>query len=630
MPWLTQVSTGLLITAILTHFHHPLSKNSQSGCLLSGLIQSSESYMSVSAKPSPAPVKIERSEQLRAHHQTHYRFIPKHVGELLVEAGVISEHQLREALLEQAHSAGTRLGEILQAHGLITEEEIDLALCQRFGVPFVKLRSFDIDPAAVRVLPANLARKYMVMPLLLDGDRLIVAVSDPTDADLINTLRFVTGKVLEIAVAIPDEIAYAISTHYGSEDVRNVLEHIEIPQVSSEPYQLEASEAERLGQERPVVQLVQNLIMDAMARRASDIHIKPREKQAEVLFRVDGILQNVQVLHKNLLPAIVSRIKILGNMDISERRLPQDGRSRIRYLNKVVDLRLSVIPSIHGESVVIRLLDTQFAMQSLEQLGFAGNDAETLQHLLTRNNGIFLVTGPTGSGKSTTLYTALDQVRKTNVNILTVEDPVEYRVDGITQIQVNHQTGYTFAKALRHILRHDPDVIMVGEIRDPETAKMAVESALTGHLVLSTLHTNSAATSITRLLEIGIEPYLVNSSLLGILAQRLVRTNCPHCLVEEEISEGIRRTLNVAADDTFWVGKGCDRCHKTGVHGRRAVYELLAMNSTLREMLVAGVSSVSLERQAIADGMTPLTEHAVSLARQKLISLAEAYRIRLE
>ena len=316
-------------------------------------------------------------------------------------------------------------------------------------------------------------------------------------------------------------------------------------------------------------------------------------------------------------------------MDISEHRLPQDGRSRVGYMGKEIDLRLSVIPSIYGESVVIRLLDTEFALNSLEELGFSDQDAVALRHLLSQTNGLFLVTGPTGSGKSTTLYTALNHIKKTNVNIITVEDPVEYHMDRVTQIQTNEHTGYTFAKALRHILRHDPDVIMVGEIRDQETAKMAIESALTGHLVLSTLHTNSAASTVTRLLEIGVEPYLVTSTLLGVLAQRLVRCNCPHCLEQEPVDSSIRELLGASDDDAFYKGKGCVRCHNTGVHGRRAVYELLSVTQEIRTLTKPGVSSLLLQQQAIKGGMTPLTEQALTLAKQKIISLSEVYRVRL-
>ncbi len=571
---------------------------------------------------------ISNSEELRKHQQDFYKFTSRPLGEILMELGLVNAHQITNALAEQKLTH-KRLGEILLVEqGIVSRDEVLRGLCQRFGVPYVNLRQFDVDPKAVSVVPGHFARKHLVMPLLLDKDRLLVAVTDPSDAELINMLRFMTGKVLEFCIAPSDDIAYAISSYYGGQEMQSALDDLAVFS-SDEPYHVDADSEEVLGNERPVVQLVQSVISDAMARRASDIHVRPRESVVELFFRVDGVMQHVRSFNKKLLPAVVSRIKIVGNMDISEHRLPQDGRSRIHYLDKTVDLRISVIPTIHGESVVIRLLDTQFALKDLEALGFDGRDAEELRHLLTRSNGIFLVTGPTGSGKSTTLYTALDHIRSTNVNIITVEDPVEYHVDGITQIQVNHDTGYSFARALRHILRHDPDVIMVGEIRDEETAKMAVESALTGHLVLSTLHTNDAATTVTRLIEIGVAPYLVNSSLIGVLAQRLVRCNCIHCMKEEKIDSSVRKVLGVSDDEVFYKGAGCDLCHGTGVSGRMAVYELLVMTQELRQLLAQRVPADVIGQQALQDGMTPLTESALKVARTHKIPLSEVYRVRL-
>jgi len=570
---------------------------------------------------------ITNSDELRRHQQDFYTFTSRPLGEILLEMGLVNAEQISVALDEQKGSH-KRLGEILVGRGLLTRDQVLRGLCQRFGVPYVNLRTFDIDPRAVGLVPGHFARKHLVMPLLLDQDRLLVALPDPSDAELINMLRFMTGKLMEFCIASSDDIAYAISTYYGGQEMQSALDDLAVFS-ADEPFHVDADSEEQLGNERPVVQLVQSMIADAMVRRASDIHIRPREAVAELYFRVDGVMQHIRSFSKQLLPAVISRIKIVGNMDISEHRLPQDGRSRIHYLDKNVDLRISVIPSIHGESVVIRLLDTEFALKSLEALGFEGRDAEELRHLLARNNGIFLVTGPTGSGKSTTLYTALDHIRSTNANVITVEDPVEYRIDGITQIQVNQQTGYSFARALRHILRHDPDVIMVGEIRDEETAKMAVESALTGHLVLSTLHTNDAASTVTRLIEIGIAPYLVNSALIGVLAQRLVRCNCQHCAVEEQVDPAIRKVLGVSGDEIFYKSEGCDLCHGTGVSGRMAVYELLVMTPPLRHLLAQRVPSDSIAEQAVQDGMTPLTQSALKLARSGRIPLSEVYRVRL-
>ena len=571
---------------------------------------------------------ISSASELRQHHQTFYRYTARPLGEILLDMEVITPAQLSDALAEQKITH-KRLGETLQQMGVASKEQVLRALSERFGVPFINLRQFDVDPNSLASVPVAFARKHQVMPVLLDGDRLLVALPDPTDTELINMLRFMTGKVLEFCIAPADDIAFAIASYYGGQEMQTALDGM-AEFVREEPFHLDVNtEEQQLGTERPVVQLVQSMIADALVRQASDVHIRPRDQVVDLYFRVDGVLLKIRSFDKKLLPAVVSRIKILGNMDISEHRLPQDGRTRIHYMDKTVDLRLSVIPSIHGESVVIRLLDTQFALKNLEQLGFEEQDAFKLRHLLTRSSGIFLVTGPTGSGKSTTLYTALDHVKSTNVNIITVEDPVEYHLDGITQIQVNQTTGYSFARALRHILRHDPDVIMVGEIRDQETAKMAVESALTGHLVLSTLHTNDAATSVTRLIEIGVEPYLVNSALIGVLAQRLVRRNCPQCKIEEVVDPEVRRVLGVAADEVFQRGKGCDHCHGTGVKGRLAVYEMLEVTSGLRKLIGQDVAAEVIEQQAEKDGMTPLTQNALKLARSGEIPLAEVYRVRL-
>ncbi|MCC5858277.1 MAG: Flp pilus assembly complex ATPase component TadA [Ectothiorhodospiraceae bacterium] len=567
--------------------------------------------------------------QLRSHRQGDYRLNSKRLGGVLVEMGALTA-ELADTDLQIGRRPGERIGEYLSRKGWVTSDQVYLALAQRFGVPYVRLRDFTVEPQALRFVPGKFARQHMVMPLVLDKQRLIIAMTNPADTDLLAMLHFMTGRAVEVALASQDDISFSISVHYGDEEVKTALEMLEVESASMEAGTPSARDTEASANEKPVVRLVHNLITDAVIRRASDIHIRPREHGVDVHFRVDGMLRKEREFSKSLLPAVVGRIKILGRMDIAERRLPQDGRSRIRYQDKEVDLRLSVIPGLYGESVVIRLLDIQFAMGKLEDLGFQGEDARRIQHLLTRNNGIFLVTGPTGSGKSTTLYTALGEVQRQNVNIITVEDPVEYHVDGITQIQVNHVPGYTFARALRHILRHDPDVIMVGEIRDPETAKMAVESALTGHLVLSTLHTNNAATTVTRLLEIGIEPYLLNSSLLGVLAQRLVRCNCQQCLVEEEVDPDVRKLVGAGPDTRFFRGAGCDACHQTGIRGRRAAYELLEVSVALRELVVAEASAADIQIQAVRDGMTPLTRHALHLAEQRIIPLSEVYRVRLE
>lgn len=462
------------------------------------------------------------------------------------------------------------------------------------------------------------------MPLMEHSEFLIVACADPTQHELLRMLSFLTGKPVEAVYADPQAVKRAINKHYGSVTVETLPEDD-----STEPV-LSLQQMQALAEDKPTVRFVDNLLEDAINQRASDIHLRPGEKDVVIQLRIDGVLQDVRRIKRSTLPAIVSRIKIVGGMNIAERRLPQDGRHMVKLGGRSVDLRLSIMPTVHGESVVIRILDSGQSLRSLDQLGFSEADAARFMRMVSLNQGIVLVTGPTGCGKSTTLYAAINDIRKRGVNIITVEDPVEFQIEGIRQIQVRSNIGYTFARALRHILRHDPDVMMVGEIRDQETAIMASESALTGHLVLSTLHTNSAASSVTRLLEIGIPPYLVNSTLTGVLAQRLARRNCPHCLVEEEVPEHVHEALGLSAEERFMVGQGCRKCNDRGFAGRIAVYELLEVTPALRRLIQPDTAAQDIEQQARRDGMRPLTEGALEIARQGIISLAEVYRVRLE
>lgn len=571
---------------------------------------------------------IKDRHSLHLHYQKIRSLTPLTLHTLLVESGLITAEQLQETLHDPNRPQNQHLGFYLRKKGLISDEDLGHLLARGFSLPFVHLRDFDIDIDAVQLIPVSFARKNTLIPIMQEDKHLVIAVADPTNNQILENLQFITEKMIELAVATPEDILLAIATYYSQQEMDTALKTIEVLQ-QNDPRESEAAVNERLL-ERPVVQLVQNLITEAVINHASDIHIRPRQHSVELFFRIDGMLVHQRSINKQLLPTIITRLKILGGMDISERRLPQDGRSRVRYANKEIDLRLSVMPCIYGEDVVIRLLDTQYAMKRMEDLGYEGNDAERIHHLLSRNNGMFLITGPTGSGKSTTLYTVIEQIRDEAINIITVEDPVEYHMDGITQIQINSQTNYTFARALRHILRHDPDVIMIGEIRDEETAKIGVESALTGHLVLSTLHTNSAATTITRFLEIGILPYMLSSTLLGVLAQRLARSNCQHCLIEEKVDSSIRQIMGATADEVFYKGAGCDACKHRGIKGRRAVYELLVVSPAIKEMITPDTEAIDIQNQAIKEGMTPLTAHALHLARRKLISLTEAYRVRLD
>jgi type IV pilus assembly protein PilB len=541
-----------------------------------------------------------------------------------VSEAITSEYDISED--SEMNSTETENSSVELQERNSEQEKTQRILAGRLGLPFVLLHDHQFDETVLAQIPAEFARKHNVIPIQLSSKRLLVAMADPMASDLYQSLSFICDLTIDIAVATLDDVRWGVRQFYGQLDDEIALESLSSNGDSHEGTQ----ELERLSAEQPIVRLVKNIVRDAIERKASDIHIRPRLKNVELIYRLDGVLTTIRYFNKSLLPAVVSRIKIIGGMDIAERRMPQDGRSCVRTTDNAVDLRISVMPTVEGESVVIRLLNAQAGLKTISGLGFSHHDEEVFIDLLNKSNGIFLVTGPTGSGKSTTLYSALGEVQKQNVNIITVEDPVEYHLDGVQQIQINHATGYTFARALRNILRHDPDVILVGEIRDQETGKVAVESALTGHLVFSTLHTNDAAGAISRLLEMEIEPYLINSCLLGVLAQRLVRKNCQNCLEIEPVNRLVRRALNISLDEVFYHGAGCDQCNQSGISGRRAVYELLRVTDELKEIIRPEVSTDDIRKSALKFGMVPLTENALSRARAKDISLAEVYRIRLE
>lgn len=572
---------------------------------------------------------VTTADELRSISAQRENFTSRPLGQILIDAGLISKRDLEDGLARLATAPGRRLGDLLVEAGRLTSTELHEALARQFDLPFVDLRKFEVDPAVLSVIPATLARKYNFMPLMFHDDHLFIAIENPHDVEAVNALRFVIGRNVEVAVSTQEDISWAITTYYGTQEDEEALEELENSDSDKDADKKEVMDAERLSKEKPVVRMVEYIITEAIRRGASDIHIRPSQGQVSLVYRIDGSLIKVRSFRKALLPAVVSRIKIMGRMDISERRLPQDGQARVVYKGKAVDLRISAIPTVEGESVVIRILDTDVGIRSVSQLGLTDVDTRVLEGLLHKSYGLFLVTGPTGSGKSTTLYAALNELIKQNINIITVEDPVEYHIDSIEQIQVKPDVGYTFAEALRHILRHDPDAIMIGEIRDQETAKIAVESALTGHVVLSTLHTNSAAATIVRLLEMGLESYLISSTLLGVLAQRLIRRNCVHCLDVEETDSAIRQALRVTEDEVFYRGKGCEHCHGTGYKGRMVAYELLLVDEAVRESIQPGVSASSIQTPALAAGMVPLTANALASARAKLTSLAEVYRVQL-
>lgn len=552
----------------------------------------------------------------------------KHLGQILLRTGIINPQQLTTALRKQvAEGKKEMLGQVLKSLGYVSDHQVKNALSVCLEIPYVQLSGFEIDENLLKLVPAEFARTHTVIPIMSHKDRLVVAMDDPSDNETINLLHFLSEQVIEPVLSSADDIEYSISKYYGSADIDDVLKDMPSTSINNS---WEAQQAIKLASDKPTVRLIHNLITDAITRRASDIHIRPQEKSVDILYRIDGSLIKIRSFDNKMLPAAVARIKIISGMNIAEHRLPQDGRTKITSKDKSVDLRVSIMPTIHGESVVLRLLYTSMSVRDISAIGFSPKDAEIFSQLINKSNGLILVTGPTGSGKSTTLYAALESIKQREINIITVEDPVEYHIDDILQIQVNNAIDYSFSRALRNILRHDPDAIMIGEIRDQETAKMAVESSLTGHLVLSTLHTNSASSTITRLLEIGVQAYLLNATLLAVLAQRLVKKNCIHCLVEEEVSPLVRQALGINDDEVFYKGTGCDHCHGTGHSGRIAVYELLTLSPEVRELIKPKVGAIEIEKAAIQNGMTPLTEHALYVARQQQTSLSEVYRVRLE
>ena len=503
-------------------------------------------------------------------------------------------------------------------------------LAKRLGLRYIDLQPEDIAVDALTLIPAELAIQHCLIPIEYDTRRLLIAMSNPLDQEAVALLGFITGCRIDIAVADETAVQNAIAEHYKPTVDPEIMDELVAVQAEDRESDVQRAELERLSKQKPLVKLVDNIIKDAIRRRASDIHLRPDETEISLIYRIDGNLVPMRKFDKALLPVIVSRIKVLGSMDIATKRVPQDGQARVKEPGNIIDLRLSVLPTVNGESVVIRILNTKAGLRSIDEIGFSAADRDHFVGILNRSNGLILVTGPTGSGKSTTLYGALQEIIKQNINTISIEDPVEYYVTGVQQIQVNRAAGLTFARTLRNILRHDPDAIMIGEIRDQETAQIALESALTGHLVLSTLHTNSAAKAVTRLLEMGCDPLLLNATLLCVIAQRLLRRNCPHCLAEEEVDPYIRTALDVGTKEVFYRGQGCVKCNKSGYRGRMATYELVLATPRVRELIMHNASSDDIFQQALADGMLPLTEHALRLARERLTSLAEVYRVRQE
>lgn len=570
---------------------------------------------------------------LRALLSVHKRMPDRRLGEVLLDEELITHDQLEQALQVQSRFLTGRrhLGQVLVEAGRVTAEQLNIALARKLAIPYVKLENYEVPPNLLTAIPPEVAVQYRVLPLAEIDGALVVAMMNPLDHTAVEALRFGSKRKLEVVMASADDIGTALGKYYSRHEEFEALEDLEMdpiadPIPSNESIHLIEQEA----QKKPIVRLLNAIVLQAVMRGASDINIRPERNKVSVYYRVDGHMLLVRTLSRSLLPALVSRVKITGRMDIAERRMPQDGHARVVRAGKQIDLRISVIPTIHGESVVIRVLDKDVGFRPLDHLGLNAGDLSILRRLISRPNGMFLVTGPTGSGKSTTLYAILNEVKRNNPHVLTVEDPVEYDMEGVEQVQICLAKGYTFAEALKHFLRHDPDVIMIGEIRDTETADIANKAALTGHLVFSTLHTNDAPSTMARLVDMGIEPYLLCSTLLGVMSQRLVRLNCPECSAEEIVEPHIRKVLGLRDQERFFRGGGCYKCHYTGYQGRVAVTELLPVTAEIQDLILKGRPAREIAMAAKANGMRTLQENALALARAGKTSMEEVYALSSE
>lgn len=559
------------------------------------------------------------------------------LGELLVKEKLITPLQLKKAV-EQQRTSGGRLGHELTRLGYIEETELTSFLSKHYGVPSINLSEFDIAPDVLKLLPKEVVTRHQVIPVNRTGNQLIVAMADPSNIYAIDDIKFITKFNVEVVVASEQQIAEAIEKYYTSnvsfDDVmmefdEDVEESLEFEEGADED--LDVLDLEKSAGDAPVVKLVNLVLLDAIRKSASDIHIEPYEKQLRIRYRIDGMLYEVMKPPLKLKHAIISRIKIMSRLDIAERRLPQDGRIKMKMgRGREMDFRVSVVPTLWGEKAVLRLLDKSSLQLDMTKLGFEERALADFREQIYKPYGMILLTGPTGSGKTTTLYSTLSELNKSTTNICTAEDPIEYNLYGINQVQMHEEIGLNFASALRAFLRQDPDVIMVGEIRDFETAEIAVKSALTGHLVLSTLHTNDAPSSISRLLNMGIEPFLVASSVNLIGAQRLVRKLCPDCKEPVEVPPNVLIEMGVPPEevDSYHVmrGKGCRTCNNTGYKGRIAVYEIMVMTDELREFVLNGASTLEIKRESIRQGMKTLRMSALTKLKEGVTSMEEVVR----
>jgi general secretion pathway protein E len=562
--------------------------------------------------------------------------MPPLFGEILIGLGRLSPENLQRALLLQKEQPGARLGEVLLRLGAITGNDVTQALSRQFAVPIMASAEYPEFPVLEERVSLRFLRESRALPILEDEQRLVLALVNPQDHDVVDAFRLLTEREIEVRVASTEEFDTAFERLYGGGKTAmgQIVDDIAAVTVDVD-FDEDIQHLKDMASEAPVIRLVGLIMRRALEVRASDIHVEPFENRLIVRYRVDGVMHEVESPPRRLTAAIISRIKIMANLDIAERRLPQDGRIRLRIDGKEIDLRVSTVPTMHGESVVMRILDKGGVPLVFESLGFEPDTLASFQDILFRPHGIVLVTGPTGSGKTTTLYTALSALNKPDLKILTVEDPVEYQLEGVNQIQVKPQIGLTFANALRSIVRQDPDIIMIGEIRDLETAEIAVQSALTGHVVLSTLHTNDAASTINRLLDMGVEDYLLTSTVNGIVAQRLVRTLCPACReayspLPEVVAElGLARFAG-SNGPRLYRPVGCEKCAQTGYRGRVGIVEVLVMSDAVRALVMRHANSGDVHKQATGDGMHTMFDDGIRKALAGVTTVEEVMRVTRE
>ncbi len=590
--------------------------------------------MDLESERPTTPVPIVRGDSKPAPDQNKVKrdnFVSKRrLGEILIESGLLSPDQISSALEVQKRT-GKRLGEVLVEMKVISEEEIAFALAMQLKIPFIDLKDYTIQENVIECLPEEVCMKFGCVPVTMRDNILDVAMADPLNLNTIKDLQFITGYNIQPAISTRSQIIEKLRKHYYPEktieEVADELGDVGLEFVPEEK-EIEEDNFESF-KDSPFIKMVDLIIRNAIKRGASDVHIEAQENQVRVRNRIDGVLQDTIKLPKWTQPIIISRIKVLGGLNIAEKRLPQDGRIKVKAKNMSADLRVSTLPTYYGEKAVIRVLRREDAFLEINELGFTQKNTTVLRNFIQRPQGMILIVGPTGSGKTSSLYACMKEIRSDEINIISVEDPVEYELPGVNQVQINEKVGLTFPFILRSILRQDPNVIMIGEIRDEETAEIAVQASLTGHLVLSTLHTNDAPTAITRLIDIGIPPYMISSSVVGVIAQRLVRVICPECKEEYVPSQDLLSRLNLDENELpfkFYRGSGCINCNHTGYRGRTAIEEIMIMSPKVRELLHSAASVDTMREAAMALGMTTLGIRGLDKIEAGITSVEEVLK----